>query len=180
MILVTVGTQMPFDRLVRTIDEWVGRNRHVEAFAQIGRSTYQPSRIQWVREMDPPDFERRIRAASAVVAHAGMGTIIRAWELGKPILVMPRRAELGEHRNDHQVATARRLQAQGRIAVAFDEADLVRQLDSLGHLRPSDRITGHASPELIRALAAFVQGIGVDAGTPPPGPTPPLSTREQS
>jgi UDP-N-acetylglucosamine transferase subunit ALG13 len=164
MILVTVGTQMPFDRLVRTIDEWAGTNRDVEAFAQIGQSSYQPKRLQWVHDLDPPAFEQHIESATAVVAHAGMGTILKALELGKPIIVMPRRADLGEHRNDHQLATARRLQALGRIAVAFDEADLRRQLDSLNRLRASERITRHASPSLINALAAFVHGDGNAAG----------------
>ena len=47
-------------------------------------------------------------AAAAIVAHAGMGTILTALETGKRLLVMPRRAALGEHRNDHQLATVSR------------------------------------------------------------------------
>lgn len=165
MILVTVGTQMPFDRLVRTIDEWAGSNRQVEAFAQIGQSSYRPKRLPWVHDLKPTDFQNRIESASVVVAHAGMGTILKAWELGKPILVMPRRADLGEHRNDHQVATARRFHAQGRIAVAFDEAELRRQLDALAQLRPTERITTQASTSLLNALANFVCG-GMSTGDP--------------
>jgi len=58
-----------------------------------------------------------------------MGTIITALELDKPILVMPRRGDLGETRNDHQLATARRLHALGLIEVALDEAELRSRLD---------------------------------------------------
>jgi UDP-N-acetylglucosamine transferase subunit ALG13 len=184
MIFVSVGSQLPFDRLVRTVDEWAERNQRVEVFAQIGRSSYRPRRLQWSCTLDPPEFQRRIEDAHAVIAHAGMGTILKAWELGKPILVMPRRAELGEVLNDHQVSTARRLAEQGRIAVAMDELQLVGQLDSLGRLRPSARIAGQASPELIGALASFVRGGGLGiAGTPggaAAGALPPVPTGGQA
>ncbi len=60
-----------------------------------------------------------MQAATAIVAHAGMGTILTALEMGKPLLVMPRRAALGEHRNDHQLATASRFAELGRVKVAF-------------------------------------------------------------
>ena len=70
-------------------------------------------------------------AADAIVAHAGMGTILTALELGKPLLVLPRRASLGEHRNEHQLATARRFADTGRLAVAFDESELAQRLDEL-------------------------------------------------
>ena len=52
-------------------------------------------------------------ALQVVIAHDEMGSIITALEMGKPIVVMPRRAELGEHRNDHQVAAAAPGRAQG-------------------------------------------------------------------
>ena len=58
--------------------------------------------------MSPKECTDRMVAADAIIAHAGMGTILTALEMGKPLLVMPRRAELGEHRNDHQLATAMR------------------------------------------------------------------------
>jgi UDP-N-acetylglucosamine transferase subunit ALG13 len=179
MILLTVGSQLPFDRMVRTVDEWAEGNQGVEVFAQIGQSTYRPRRLRWQPALDPPEFQRRLEDATAVIAHAGMGTILKAWELGKPIIVMPRRAELGEVLNDHQVATARRLQELGRIAVAFDEADLWRQLDSLRHLRPAERIADRASPSLLYALSAFVHG-GDPAALKSSGPNQPVSSGEHA
>jgi UDP-N-acetylglucosamine transferase subunit ALG13 len=109
--------------------------------------------------LPPEEFRKRVEAASVIVAHAGMGSIITALELGKPILVMPRRGHLRETRNDHQVATAERFQAQGRIQVAFDEADLVAQLDRLGELARfrADTLSATASPELVEALRSFVE-----------------------
>ena len=40
MIFVTVGSQLPFDRLVRAVDDWAAGNGGAAAFAQIGASSY--------------------------------------------------------------------------------------------------------------------------------------------
>ena len=42
MILVTVGTQGPFDRLVKTVDQWAQQHPEWPCFAQIGPSEYDP------------------------------------------------------------------------------------------------------------------------------------------
>jgi UDP-N-acetylglucosamine transferase subunit ALG13 len=69
-----------------------------------------------------------------------MGSILTAIELSKPIVVMPRRAHLGEHRNDHQWATVNRLGEDVGIAVAADETELVDFLGRLTELRsPTER-----------------------------------------
>jgi UDP-N-acetylglucosamine transferase subunit ALG13 len=165
MIFVTVGTQLPFDRLVRTVDEWAGRIGRRDVFAQIGPSGYRPQHVQWADFLAADECRRRIEAARVVVAHAGMGSILTALELGKPIIVMPRRSDLREHRNDHQVSTARRFLAQGRIDVAFDEAQLTRQLEEVETLSGQERIAPTASPRLLHALAGFVNFGTCPAGT---------------
>src|SRR4051812_19357952 len=103
MIFVTVGTQVQFDRLIRTVDEWAGARARTDVYAQIGPSNDRFKHIRTERFIDPTEFRNCVEAASLVIAHAGMGSIITALELGKRIIVMPRRASLGEHRNDHQV-----------------------------------------------------------------------------
>jgi UDP-N-acetylglucosamine transferase subunit ALG13 len=127
-----------------------------EIFAQIGPTELRPSHMQWSKFLDAPEFKRRMEEARVVVAHAGMGSIITALELGKPILVMPRRGGLRETRNDHQVATAKRFLELGRVGVAFDESELPARLDELDQLRAGDRISGAASASLIGALRVFI------------------------
>lgn len=156
MIFVTVGAQMPFDRLVRTVDEWAARRARADVFAQIGTTDYCPSTLKWSPFLDPPAFRARIKEASAIVAHAGMGSILTALESGKPILVMPRRGALRETRNDHQVATAERFKALGRVAVAMTESELPERLDELHALAATEPISPHASPRLIGALRRFI------------------------
>jgi UDP-N-acetylglucosamine transferase subunit ALG13 len=85
-----------------------------------------------------------------------MGSILMALQYGKPIVVMPRRGELRETRNDHQVATAIRFKSLGKIAVAMDEQELPGLLDAAAMIRPADSISAEASKELIDAIRDFI------------------------
>jgi len=158
MIFVTVGSQEPFDRLIRAVDEWARLRARSDVFAQIASSMFRPQHIKFTHFIEPADFNRVMQETRIIVAHAGMGSIISALELGKPIVVMPRRADFRETRNDHQVATAERFGAQGRIIVANDEKELPAKLDHALTLGDSDRIQAQASPRLIATLRAFLEG----------------------
>jgi UDP-N-acetylglucosamine transferase subunit ALG13 len=155
VIFVTVGTQLAFDRMIEAVDQWAGRSG-AEVFAQVGPGTYLPQHLEHKAFIAPAECQERMLAADAIVAHAGMGTILGALELGKPLLVMPRWASLGEHRNDHQVATARRFGELGRVTVAADERELAQRLDELDALSGAGRIGPYASERLISALSSFI------------------------
>lgn len=158
MILVTVGGQMPFDRLVTAVDRWAGEHGVTDVFAQIGRTDYRPENIEWVQFLEPKELRRRVREARVVVAHAGIGTILTALEVGTPLLVMPRRADRRETRTDHQVATAERFVEAGRLVAVDDVEALAARLGNLEDLTAPARIRAHASDELLDALRAFVNG----------------------
>ena len=164
MIFATVGTQLPFDRMIAALDAWAGARGKHDVFAQIGPSALQTSTIEAARFLPPAECRERMLAADAIVAHAGMGTILSALELGKPLVIMPRLAAFGEHRNDHQLATAKRFAALGRVAVAFDEHELPAQLDALERLSAPERISPYASGELIAALRSFIAEPAADLG----------------
>jgi len=158
MIFVTVGTDLPFNRLVRVVDQWARAGGRDDVFAQIGETDWQPTHIASSKFLQPPEFARRFAEADVVVAHAGMGTILSALQWEKPILVMPRRASLGEQRNEHQLATAQHLSKLGKINVAMDEVELRTMLDDLDQLRPRQKIGAYASDSLITALREFIEG----------------------
>ncbi|MGY3604070.1 MULTISPECIES: glycosyltransferase [unclassified Bradyrhizobium] len=164
MIFTTVGTQGRFDRLIRTVDEWAGAHGRADVFAQTGPSEYHAGHIRTERFIDATEFRERVEAADLVISHAGMGSIITALELGKRIIVMPRRASLGEHRNDHQLATAKRFAEQGRIIVAFTEQELVDRLDQLQVFHQTERLSAQASPRLISTIRTFIEAgrIGLE------------------
>jgi UDP-N-acetylglucosamine transferase subunit ALG13 len=156
LIFVAVGTQLPFDRLIRAVDAWAGYRQRYDVVAQVGPTAYRATNIETFPFLDPKEFRRCVEEAELTVSHAGMGTIITALELGKNVVVMPRRAELLEHRNDHQLATARHFLVQGRIKVAFNESELVTELDKLRNDATPERIGEYASRPLIDALTAFL------------------------
>lgn len=156
MIFVTVGAQLPFDRLIRTVDEWAA-SAPKEVFAQIGKSNYQPQNIAYKPFLLPQDYKEYFEKAELIVAHAGMGTIISALELNKPLLAMPRLKKYGEHRNDHQVATAKRFLAMDYISVAFDDLELIVKLGEYDWRKIKERNKRHeVSSSLIEAIRAFV------------------------
>ena len=158
MIFVTVGTQLPFDRMIAAVDRWAGERPGSHVFAQVGPSSLRPTNIEYRDFIGPGECLERMQAAQVIVAHAGMGTILGALELGKPIIVMPRIAALGEHRNEHQLATARRFAELGRLKVAFDEQELCQLLDELDGVAAQERISPYASERLIGTLRAFIDG----------------------
>lgn len=156
MIFVTVGTQGPFDRMIAAVDLWAEHQGRADVFAQIGAGT-PPEHIEWVRDLTPGAFEARLEAADAVVAHAGMGTILTALSLGKPVVVMPRKASLGEHRNEHQTATTERFEAMGRVTAVWDAAAMGAALDGLASAETGERLAAQASPELLKRLRGFLE-----------------------
>jgi UDP-N-acetylglucosamine transferase subunit ALG13 len=156
MIFVTVGTQMHFDRLLQAVDEWAGTAGE-DIFAQTGPSLYTARHIETRPFTTPQEFRERARKARFIIGHAGMGSILTALEFGKRIIVMPRRSDLGEHRNDHQIATARHFVGQGRILVASDRAELFQQLAELNDAAAVEPISPVASPVLIATIRQFIE-----------------------
>jgi UDP-N-acetylglucosamine transferase subunit ALG13 len=157
VIFVTVGAQMPFDRLVRAVDAWAAARNRDDLFAQIGESEFQPNRLKWAHLLDPAEFKQRYEASQAIIAHAGTGSIIAALQLGKPIVIMPRHSSLMETRNDHQIATAKRFRHYPGVAVAWNESELPALLDGIDAMAAQPPSLGaHASPELLQALRDFV------------------------
>ena len=156
MIFVTVGSQLPFDRLVRAVDDWAAGNGGAAAFAQIGASSYRPSHMDWAAYLPVDAFRRKLEAASLVVSHAGMGNLLLALQAKKPILVMPRRLQLDEIRNDHQLATAKWLRQMAGVTVADDTDELVEALRRGEWQQPGD-VRDTASPELLAAVREFIE-----------------------
>ena len=156
-IFVTVGAQIPFDRLIVAVDTWAaGQQAEHSLFAQIGEKGYRPIHIEFAELLEPPEFKQRVLWADVLVAHAGMGSILTALQYGKPILVMPRQGRLKETRNDHQLATAQHFGKMGKVAVAMDENEIPSQLDGLAALGRAERISDRASDELIAAIRGFI------------------------
>lgn len=124
MIFVTVGTQkFQFNRLLKAIDIY-SKQTDEEVYGQIGNSTYFPQNFAYKKFLSKEEFVRILESSDVVITHSGVATIVEALKLDKPVIVVPRLKEYGEHVDNHQI----------QIAESFDEGDLVLKcldLDSL-------------------------------------------------
>ncbi len=149
-----------FDRFVRAVDDWAAAHPAVPVLIQIGSGTYEPRAAAFVRMMGPALYQQRIREARLFVAHAGMGSIIAAIQAGKPLLMMPRRLDLGEHTTDHQFATLAKFGGRAGLHSAGSVEELHAAIDALladTGAAPAP-IAPYASPELIGRVRAFIHG----------------------
>jgi UDP-N-acetylglucosamine transferase subunit ALG13 len=159
VILVTVGTQLPFDRLIRMMDA-IAPTVGEEVVAQIGTGSYEPRHMQCHRTIGPSSFDAMLAQARVIVSHAGIGSVLVAQKVAKPIVLVARRAALGEHRNDHQLATAASLTGREGVYIAGDEAELSDLLSR--PLVPASAVTVEGGRARLRAsIAAFIRNGGL-------------------
>jgi UDP-N-acetylglucosamine transferase subunit ALG13 len=158
MIFVTVGTQGPFDRLIMAMDELALSIPHIPIVAQIAESSYTVRNMKNFRFINAVEMEHYFNSADLIVSHAGMGTIISAFERKKPIIIFPKLAKFGEHRNDHQLATAKRLESLNYLHAAYDLPTLKDKVTSAlgGGLNPLHKVGKYASAELLNSLQSFL------------------------
>ena len=159
MIFATVGTQLPFDRMIKSIDKWNEKQELRDCFAQVGVGGCATSSLEFAETLTPSQFANQIAKCKVIVSHAGMGTILTALQLGKPIIIMPRLSSLGEHRNDHQLATVENLRGISGIYVADGEKEMMEALDQVQSLNGGDRFSPHAQDALLKAVSNFVGGM---------------------
>ena len=153
MIFCTIGTQAPFDRFIKIIDE-LAPLLNEEIVAQTLNGKYEAKNIKTVGLLPPAKFNELMNKARVVVAHAGVGTILSALTSNIPIIIFPRLAQMGEHRNDHQLATAEQMKRLNYVHVAQDEESLRSLL--LQDLKPLKKIGPYASETLIAELQSVI------------------------
>ena len=95
-----------------------------------------------------------MRKADNVVCHAGVGTIMIALKTGHTPVVIPRRATLREHVDDHQMDIAIRFRERGLVRCVTIETDLAPLLAA--RRDDTSRRIGEASSELRTAVSAAV------------------------
>ena len=158
MILVTVGTQLPFDRLIRHIDD-IAPKLGQPVMAQTGSGGYRPVNCEFRESFAPVEFDTVFRQARVIVSHAGIGTVLTAQRLGKPIIVFPRRAAFGEHRNDHQLASCAQLAGRPGVSVAAELDDITLLLQRNDLPAASDAELTTKREEFCQSLATAIAGL---------------------
>ncbi len=167
MIFVTVGTnEAPFDRLLRALDALPGREPLV---VQHGPSLVRPVGATRFESLPFDELLGYIREARAVVAHAGVGSVLAVLGCGKRPIVVPRLRRYGEAVDDHQ----------REFALRLDEAGLVRLVDDPTGLAEALEADAAHAVELRsnHRLAAELRGyLAERLDLPTPGPVVPEET----
>lgn len=156
MILLSVGTQLPFDRLTKTVDEWAVRHGRADVIAQIGPTSYRPVALQSFAFLSHDRFRELQEKCSVFVTHAGIGSIVTAMELGKPIIILARDHRRGEHRNGHQLATMKQFMRTPGIYPAESEAEVTRLLDKADQLASPPGLSITAPSDFIDRLRSYI------------------------
>ena len=157
MIFLTLGTQLPFDRLVKAVDQLSENYPSIEFFGQVGRTKYKPKNFKFVEMLDAHEFQQKFHAANIIIGHAGIGTILNARKHKKPLIVMARRSSLSEHRNDHQLATAEQLSSLKGLYVV-NGCDDMGHLLSLKNLEAMEDSDLEPKKQLINKISELIRG----------------------
>lgn len=155
-VFVIVGSQIPFDRLISAIEHWAGSHPEVEVFGQIGRSKLALTHIKFIDKLVTREFNNQFKEADLIISHAGMGVILKALEMNKPLLVVPRQVALHECTTDHQLATAKTMKKLDYVHVAMDTNEMIGLLNDPVLLKPKHTIKNHASDQLLQTLTSFI------------------------
>lgn len=163
LIFLTVGNwHKGFNRLVKAVDELVESGAVIEeVMAQTGHGSYAPRYLKVIDYCSPTEFTDTMAKSRIIITHAGVGTICQGIELAKPVIVVPRKASLGEHVDDHQYTTAKQFEKEGKILVAYEVSELPNKLEQAKNFVP---VRGEGSERIIQAVRAFLEKIAAQKG----------------
>ena len=134
-VVVTLGTYRGygFTRLIRRLQSILPPE--AEVLWQTGDTDTGGLGIDGHYAIPEHDLNEAMREADVVVAHAGVGAALAAFEAGKCPVLVPRRHALGEHVDDHQTQIATELGDRG-LSVSVEADDLTLETLHAAATRP--------------------------------------------
>lgn len=165
MIFITVGTEkFQFDRLMKIVDEAVStRKIRQEIFAQTGKCNYKPKSFAYKEFIDFNEMALNIKKAEIVVSHAGVGSVILSLSLGKIPIIFPRRYDLGEHLDNHQMEFAKKIEAIQKAVVAYNGDEMIYKINNyykiLADLKPKSENTKDKLVAYLRELCGSIEKV---------------------
>ncbi len=154
-VLVTVGTVMPFDRMVGGVEKLIEQEKITEdVAAQIGESECDFKGIESFQSCPFEELNERMENADAVICHGGSGSILGSLKAGAHVVAMARLHKYGEHYDDHQKDITKAFADMDLISIAADENDIER---ALSEARNRARSTVNIDPsEFVTAIKGFI------------------------
>lgn len=158
LIFLTVGSALPFDRLVRLVDDMLPRlELDQPVFAQIGHGKYRPRHFDYIDFLSKDRFKYVFAESSLIISHAGIGTISEALNARKSILVMPRQKAFGELVDDHQILTAQKFESLGHILSFSNSEQFLIKMNESKNFVPRARTANVEG--ISKAISTFLNTI---------------------
>jgi len=126
LIFVVLGTQrFPMNRVIDKIDNlieigFLNKNKIVIQNGHSKNSKYAEN----LGMIDESAFNNYIKNSDIVITHGGTSSIIKALRNNKKTIIIPRRADLREHVDNHQFEISDMFKNNGYAEVVLDIEDL--------------------------------------------------------
>jgi UDP-N-acetylglucosamine transferase subunit ALG13 len=151
--VVTVGTVLPFDRLVAGVGALKADGLLPETvWAQIGDGAAAEG-MACVPSAPFEEMQARLARADLLFTHGGTGSLVTGLRAGCRIVAMPRDPERREHYDDHQYEIVEAFARRGLIQMAREVADLPDALARARVMTVKQATTDYAA--LIAALQSW-------------------------
>lgn len=126
MIFVLLGTQdAPFTRLTNMILELVEDDTWSEEIviqAGVTPVSWENQYVTVAPFFEQTVFHRYFQEARIIITHGGAGTLFEALSAQKKTIVVPRRAEYGEHIDNHQLELSEYFAKEGYVTLGDSES----------------------------------------------------------
>lgn len=157
ILFITGFHPVPFDRLI-SMGDLLAQQIDEEVVIQKGVSEYATRKARSFGWIEQNLFDKLVEEARILVCHAGVGSILDGKKRGKPVIVVPRRMNLGEHYDDHQMEIARAASKSGSVILANDVNELAI---AIGTQDIGERLTEMTTTksELVLALRVAVDEL---------------------
>ena len=147
LAFVTVGTVMPFDRLVKAVEQLQKDGLLPERIvAQVGDGGYHPQGWETHERLSFAQVQAILEQADLVFCHGGTGSLVTGCRAACRVVAMPRAARRGEHYDDHQEEIVTAFAERGLIHYAREADELA---DALAKARAAEPIRATTDPDLL-------------------------------
>ncbi|WP_298669354.1 beta-1,4-glucuronosyltransferase WelK [uncultured Sphingomonas sp.] len=154
LLFATVGATLPFDRLVRLVEEAHAAGEIPQRIVlQRGVGGQQPATLASVETLPFGEVRELLERADIVVCHGGTGSLITALRAHCRVIAVPRLFALGEHYDDHQAEITAAFAERGLIEVVGADEPLGPALDRARRRQP---VAATTDPS---ALIAYLDGV---------------------
>ena len=97
-------------------------------YVQYGHNSFDCKKVESFGFLSEVEFGKHMSKAAVIVLHGGAVSILQANQLGRVPVVMPRRREMGEHIDNHQISLCRKFSEAGKIVVLEEAEDLLHAI----------------------------------------------------